>query len=234
MGKDSQGYRRLSRLKKVFTDEIPIRGYPTMEEAFSLLFIAKDFPEIYKVGPGKRPLPGTRKEIEAFLYLTFEILALLDLENKRTTGYDRLATVLHSDDTVVSLNYDTLLDSALVRRGWNPKTGYPARRRQWKSQMETKPKKCERYLSGVSLLKLHGSINWFVRSSYNSLSKVFESKPVRVTAPRRNDLAKHIWQTVSPIYGKISRAFSLAKLMEQSVQGFVFRRSIHCYWLLVN
>jgi hypothetical protein len=203
MGNDSQGYRRLSRLRKVFTDEIPIRGYPTMEEAFSLLFIAKDFPEIYKVGPGKRPLPGTRKEIEDFLYLTFEILALLDLENERTTGYDRLATVLRADDTVVSLNYDTLLDSALVRRGWNPKVGYRLGGDSRKIKWKPKQKDSERHLSGVSLLKLHGSINWFVRGSHNSLSKVFESKPVRVTAPRRNDFAKHIRQIVPPIYGKI-------------------------------
>lgn len=203
MGNNSQGWKRLGRLKKVFTDEIPIRGYPTMEEAFSLLFIAKDFPEIYRTGPGKRPLPGTRKEIEDFLYLTFEILALLDLENNGYTGYDRLASVLCSDDTVISLNYDTVLDSALVRRGWSPKTGYrldgDSRKVKWKSRH----KDSDDYLSGVSLLKLHGSINWFVRGSYSSLAKVFESKPVRVTAPRRNDLAKHIRQIVPPVYGKI-------------------------------
>jgi hypothetical protein len=203
MGPESPGSRRLARLKKVFTNEIPISGYPTMEEAFSVLYIAKDFPEIYKVGPGKRPLPGTRKEIEDFLYLTFEILALLDLENRGNTGYDRLASVLRSEDTVISLNYDTLLDSALVRRGWNPKTGYRlgggARKVEWKpSQIST-----DGHVSGVSLLKLHGSINWFVRGNYGSLSKIFGSKPVRVTAPRRNEIAKYIRQIVPPVYGKI-------------------------------
>ena len=42
----------------------------------------------------------------------------------KQTGYDRLATVLESDDVLISLNYDTMLDSALMRRGWSPKTGY--------------------------------------------------------------------------------------------------------------
>jgi hypothetical protein len=203
MGRESPGWRRLARLKKVFTDEIPVRGYPTMEEAFSLLYIAKDFPEIYKHGPGKKPLPGTRKEIEDFLYLTYEILALLDLANGENTGYDRLASVLSSEDTVISLNYDTLLDSALVRRGWNPKTGY--RLGGGNRKVEWKPRQNDSggHLSGVSLLKLHGSINWFVRGNYGSLSKIFGSKPVRVTAPRRNDIAKHIRQIVPPVYGKI-------------------------------
>ena len=73
-GKGSLDGSRLARLKRVFKEEIPIRGLPTMEEAFSLLYIAKDFPEIYKKGPGKKPTAGSRKEIEDFLYLTFDIL----------------------------------------------------------------------------------------------------------------------------------------------------------------
>jgi hypothetical protein len=203
MGSSSAEAKRLARLKNVFKEEIPVRGDPTMEEAFSLLYIAKDFPEIYKTGPGKKPLPGNRREIEDFLCLTFDILALLDLRSHEQTGYDRLANVLRSSDTIISLNYDTLLDSALVRRGWDPKIGY--RLGGGPKKVEWKPNQSvhDGQLSGVSLLKLHGSINWFVRGNYPALSKVFASKPVRITAPRRNEIGKHIRQIVPPIYGKI-------------------------------
>ena len=123
-GKSSVDATRLAMLKRVFTEEIPVKGLPTMEEAFSLLYIVKDFPEIYRKRPGKKQVPGNLKEIDDFLYLTFDILALLDRNKEHETGYDRLAGKLGPDDTIISLNYDTLLDSALVRRGWDPKNGY--------------------------------------------------------------------------------------------------------------
>lgn len=202
-GKSSVDAKRLDRLKRVFKEEIPVKALPTMEEAFSLLYIAKDFPEIYRKGPGKKPVPGNRKEIDDFLYLTFDILALLDRDKERESGYDRLAGKLGPDDTIISLNYDTLLDSALVRHGWNPKKGY--RLGGGKRKVEWGPDQTDdtTHLDGVSLLKLHGSINWFVRGSYTGLSKVFSSKPVLVSGPRRNEISGHIRQIVPPIYGKI-------------------------------
>lgn len=57
-------------------------------------------------------------------------------------------------------------------------------------------------MSNVRLLKLHGSVNWFVRGSYSRLSRVFDNKPTMVTKPRRNERAGHIRQIVPPIFGK--------------------------------
>ena len=36
-------------------------------------------------------------------------------------------------------------------------------------------------LKNVSLLKLHGSLNWWVRSANSKLSDVFSKKPAAVT-----------------------------------------------------
>jgi len=217
-GKDSVDAGRLARLKRVFKDEIPVKGLPTMEEAFSLLYIAKDFPEIYRKGPGKKPAPGNRKEIEDFLYLTFDILALLGRHADDETGYDRLARKLGSDDTIISLNYDTLLDSSLAQRGWSPKNGY--RLGGGKRKVEWEPDQTDNKtpLAGVSLLKLHGSINWFVRGSYAGLSKVFSSKPVLVSSPRRNEIKGRIRQIVPPIYGKIFEHGHWRKLWTNAFQ----------------
>lgn len=202
-GESSAHNRRLTRLSKVFKDEIPLKGVPTMEEAFSLLYIAKDFPDIYKTGPGKKPAAGNRKEIEDFLRLTFAILRDLDSETSGSTRYDTLTTKLGSDDTIISLNYDTLLDSALVRHGWDPRRGYGLPGGKSKIKWLPMANGDHPDLSQVRLLKVHGSVNWFVRGSYANLSKAFESKPVLVTGPRRNEKQGYIRQIVPPIYGKI-------------------------------
>jgi hypothetical protein len=53
------------------------------------------------------------------------------------------------------------------------------------------------------LLKLHGSLNWWVRGSPSKLSNVFSKKPVAVTPPRRNEKSGWIRQIIPPIYGKV-------------------------------
>ena len=200
-GKNSAPEQRLKRLRRVFTRDMPAKGTPTMEEAFSLLYVAKDFPEIFNRGRGRQPIAGERKEISDFLHLLFPILALLDQGNNHKTAYDRLASLLTNGDTLITLNYDTMLDSALHRRGWDPKKGYAiggntARKVKWKRDNSAGQ------ILDVQLLKLHGSMNWFVGGEVTNLKKVFTSKPVRITKPRTNELAKHIRQIAPPIYGK--------------------------------
>src|SRR5262249_54895578 len=119
-GPHSFARRRLNRLHQVFRRDLPFKGTPTMEDAFSMLYVAKDFPEIYSTRRGPKPIAGARQEITDFLRLLFPVLSLLDRQNHPANGYDRLAQVLENGDTILTLNYDTLLDSALHRRGWDP------------------------------------------------------------------------------------------------------------------
>src|SRR6266446_1426809 len=201
-GVRSAAQRRLSRLRQIFKRDLPLKGLPTMEEAFSLLYVAKDFPDIYNRGRGRRRVAGVRKEIDDFLRILFPVLCLLDRQNQNQTGYDRLATALRVGDTILTLNYDTLLDSALHRRGWDPTRGYGiagAQKVDWpiiKLPDDQVPLK-------IDLIKLHGSMNWFVRGNTSNLKKVFSSKPVRITQPRINELSDHIRQIAPPIYAKI-------------------------------
>jgi hypothetical protein len=201
-GKTSEDAKRLDRLKKVFKEVIPFKGHPNMEEAFSLLYIAKDFPDIYKTGHSRKKSAGAQREIEDFLRLTFSILSAIDKHAPLNNGYTRLVEKLSSNDTLISLNYDTVLDSALTRYGWDPKIGYGLgggkRKVEWKPARGSKKLDIE----GVRLLKLHGSVNWYVRGSYADLSKVLTSKPVFVSGPRKNEVKGHIRQIIPPIYGK--------------------------------
>jgi SIR2-like domain len=202
-GRHSAAQRRLSRLRVTFKRDLPVKGLPTMEDAFSLLYVAKSFPDIYNRGRGRPRLVGVPKEIDDFLHLLFPVLSMLDRNNDNETGYDRLAACLRKGDTILTLNYDTLLDTALHRRGWDPRKGYGISLTQnnvrWLKQA---PPKNQSALQ-VNLIKLHGSMNWFVRGSTSNLTKVFSSKPVRITQPRINEISKHIRQIAPPIYAKI-------------------------------
>ncbi len=205
---DKDGFRtRYERIRQAFQDEFPTRGrWPIgMEEAFSLLYVSKDFPEIYGTGQGRRRQAGSRIEIEDFLRLTFAILATIEANSKSKTLYDGLVSKLGPEDCLITLNYDTLLDSALVRSGWDPNMGYGlrggARKVRWR--MEKPPSSAQ--LRDVRLLKLHGSLNWYVRGSFRDLSAVFQKKPSEVLIaerPRTNETNGFIRQIVPPIYGK--------------------------------
>jgi hypothetical protein len=175
-----------------------------MEEAFSLLYVSKDFPEIY-VRRGRPREAGTRREIEDFLRLTFGILSAIETGVSHQNLYSQLVSHLQPQDTLLTLNYDTLLDSALIEAGWDPAKGYGllggARKIEWKRQ---KPA-LSPALAGVKLLKLHGSLNWYVRGSFEKLSRVFEAKPSKVVIsarPRTNEIDGLVRQIVPPIYGK--------------------------------
>ncbi len=218
-GKNSPTARRLRRIERAFEDEIPFDRVPTMEEAFSLLYTAKDLPEIYKTGPGRKPAAGFRQEIEDFLRLTSSILTTLDRLAPTPTGYDRLAGKLSGDDVVITLNYDTMLDSALVRKGWDPRKGYRLTGGSSKIKWLPTPTEETADVANVSLLKLHGSENWFVRGSYSDLGRVFDNKPVRITPPRGSDIDGHIRQIVPPLYGKLFRHAHWRKLWSEAFQA---------------
>jgi hypothetical protein len=176
-----------------------------METAFSLLYISKDFPKIFSGAAGRPRQAGTRVEIEDFLKLTFSLLNTIAVGALRKNLYTKLVTKLEPKDTIITLNYDTVLDGALLSSGWDPIKGYGLsggpQKFKWKM---TRPAPSP-YLANVKLLKLHGSLNWLVRGRYAEVQKVFEAKPTRVVLSNSlgsNEVAGFIRQIIPPIYGK--------------------------------
>jgi len=204
---DDRGARaRYNRIRKVFREEFPTRGkWPIpMEDAFSLLYVSKDFPEIYG-RRGRRRQPGTRREIDDFLRLTFGILSDIELRAPQTNLYKDLVSRLEAEDTIITLNYDTLLDTALINAGWDPAKGYGLMGGSQKIRWTRKKPVASPTLATVKLLKLHGSLNWYVRGSIGSLSKIFAGKPSKVIIserPRTNEFKKFVRQIIPPIFGK--------------------------------
>jgi hypothetical protein len=217
---------QLQRVKRVFKEEFPTRGkWPLpMETAFSLLYVSKDFPEIYARKGGRRRKPGAREEIGDFLRLTFGILSSIEARAADDNLYAQLVSSLEPKDTLITLNYDTLLDSALVRSGWDPTKGYDllgsSKKFTWSMpKPERRPS-----LSGVRLLKLHGSLNWYITGSYDRLNKVFDAKPSKVVIsrePRMNQFANRIRQIVPPIYGKFFNNPHWRRLWERAYESLV-------------
>jgi len=199
--KGSTATAKLRRLRHVFKTELPLGRDLTLEQAFSLLYVAKDFPEVFRIRPGRKPVAGQSGEIYDFLDLLFGVLHELDRQADET-GYDRLVGALESGDSILTLNYDTCLDSALYRAGWDPKTGYKLTGGQQKCAWLQNTIGGRKPLKNVTLLKLHGSLNWWVRSTNSKLSDVFSKKPAMVTPPRGNAKAGYLRQIVPPIHGK--------------------------------
>ncbi|MGB6484986.1 MAG: SIR2 family protein [Candidatus Acidiferrales bacterium] len=199
-----------------------------METAFSLLYVSKDFPEIYAKGAGRRRKAGTRTEIEDFLRLTFGVLTEIGLKAPVENLYSSLTRHLESSDTVVTLNYDTVLDTALMRSGWPPGKGYCViGGRNKLSGSIANAGACER-LSGVKLLKLHGSLNWFVRGSDAELAHVFESKPNQIVIgeTRRRERTGLIRQIIPPIYGKFFKHSHWQTLWEHAYEAILKAEAI--------
>jgi hypothetical protein len=76
--------------------------------------------------------------------------------------YIEFVSTISNTDTIVTFNWDTLLDRVLHEcTDWNPDTGYGVRfryvlDRKWRKQQEYKVE------NPIKYLKLHGSTNWLV------------------------------------------------------------------------
>jgi len=79
--------------------------------------------------------------------------------------YDKFIRLLSAEDTVITLNYDLLLDAALLRsRRWNQSTGYGLAFTGIAGLNETIALVPRTEASALAYLKLHGSMHWLLES----------------------------------------------------------------------
>ena len=77
-------------------------------------------------------------------------------------------------------------------------------------------------LAGVKLLKLHGSLNWYVRGSFEHLADVFEKKPSKVviSKPPRTKRDEWIRAPDDPAdLRQVLRAQTLADSLDRGPRG---------------
>lgn len=231
--------KAFERLRKFIEDEVGIKGIsspkegkkgkhlPTMEEVFNVLFISKDLPEIFHKGRGRKRTKGFRPEVRDFLTLLIKVFRYVQLHSNNRDNirhYDLLVKAVCPNDVVMTLNYDTLIDNALVAAGWNPKTGYgfPAK---VSFEPNTKPKDKDQSTRNILLLKPHGSFNWFAKGSFENLEKALESRPVsevqiaklpRAYESRYKRLVRFF---IPPLYSKFFRNKFWSKLWVKTYQA---------------
>src|ERR1043166_6718211 len=139
---------------------------PRMEELFTQLEALEEFHSNLRITPG----PRVRKygdQLSKFVEIRSTFFRHLFVDNANQTRtceyHDSLAQALNADDTIISFNYDCLMDGALARHGgrsWDPATGYcldvTGNSVPWSSVTgRGRPAK-----NPIQVLKLHGSLNW--------------------------------------------------------------------------
>ncbi len=141
--RDPEDYEDLRRSVKFFYPETNMsdpRSYPNFEEFLSMLEISRDFQEDSDV------YPGATKNFNRYYNRTLSILChtITTLQNdvnyKDESHLKKFVESLTSDDTIISFNWDTLIER----------------------QAERIKKRIDIYghQGLTSLIKLHGSLSW--------------------------------------------------------------------------
>lgn len=158
------------------TDNLDHAHFPTFEEILGLLEIALNREESFKdysLAPGNPQIQRTRND------LIFLIAIILDKKlHKMATHHEKLISRIKNENrlprtTFVSLNYDILIDNALIALSQDFDLDYGVeftnfkKRDDWKKPIHNKT---------VSLYKLHGSLNWLYCPTCISLTLTPEEK----------------------------------------------------------
>lgn len=186
---------------------LTMEGFLTQVEHLSHVF------EDYKL-PGK-PAKNLYLEMRSsFLQVLAAVLDEAVGRDEKCVYHRRLVKSLTPDDTVLSFNYDWLMDSSLREHGenkWNPRIGYAvgvykdANCKYWACKKNGKPQFSS---ESVRLLKMHGSMNWFPVSPDRKHPKVrlrqrwwhqngklnFEIVPPEWNKPIRSGIYKQLWR----------------------------------------
>jgi hypothetical protein len=174
LGQEDSAQRLLQFLEEEFGD-IEL----SMEAFYSQVHLHDQFVGDFPKGKGRR-----RRYEWARRYFLRVIPPLfgLTLGSDRCIWHDRLVAALVPGDTVVSFNYDCLVDHSLrdvAKRSWDPGSGYGVDARgslkAWRDHSGT-----GRFpVKPIQLLKLHGSMNWGVDADgrLHLLTDPYDSRP---------------------------------------------------------
>jgi hypothetical protein len=196
------------------------------------------YPKIYpqsSVELGQLGRRGFRREIADFLSLLVSLLRFVQASSNFPDDVDHhlsLARALVADDTVVSLNYDTLIDNALLVSGWDPSTGYGFNTGRSLKYGDVRRPAIRR--REVVLLKPHGSLNWFARGSLQSLEDVLARRtPSHILmslVPRAYNIASQgmVRLFIPPLYAKFFANPFWRALWEEA-----FARTVNAEMLLI-
>jgi SIR2-like protein len=174
-----------------FGEELDI----SMEKFFTQIESLDNFHETLKISRGPRVKRYGRvlTEFTAAVATVFDLLQGLTPTKLATCKYhEALARTLYSGDSILSFNYDCIIDNALrsaAGKRWNAQTSYgyaAVNFTNWhdhsgKGRLSQTP---------IQLLKLHGSLNWD-RNHGNRLR--LRNSPYEAANRARNEIVPPVW-----------------------------------------
>jgi len=214
----------LSGLIKQTTDTFGRNFALSMEGFFTMVEQLSNVNEDYK-GRGRPPANEYKQMHDQFLQVLAAVLDETVTREPTCSYHSRLVQAMSREDTILSFNYDWLIDHTLKTHGrskWNPKMGYgvPVYRKGkvgkgtefWAYHEKTTL--APQYPQGtITLLKMHGSMNWFpvpttVRRGKEVVSKLrlrerwwhqqgklkFEIAPPEWNKPIRSGVYRLVWR----------------------------------------
>lgn len=175
---------------------------PRMEELFTQLEALDEFHTNLQIQVGPR-VKKYGQQLGKFVETTSTFFhhVFVDANNNlRTCDYhDQLAKALNADDTIISFNYDCLMDGALARNGgrsWSAKNGYgldvAGNLDPWDSVVAGPGR---RAANPIRLLKLHGSLNWDRANPALPTTTTIQLRadPYAATARSKSEIVPPVW-----------------------------------------
>jgi hypothetical protein len=146
--------------RQKYGDELEL----SMETFFSETEYTAKFLSDIRVDRG-RPAQQYNKALDNFY------AALAALLNHSASGqcqyHDKLALALRAGDSVLSFNYDCIMDNALRVGGgsrWDPSRGYGFEVLEGAEYWRPGAVRGRKTATPIQLLKMHGSVNWDIRN----------------------------------------------------------------------
>lgn len=215
-------------------DDLNSVVFPTFEEALGMLELARNRQEAFKGFYSNANKNNIDHIIEDLIYLMAEVLKeTLTISNKyHMKLIDHLKHGgLLSQCCFVSLNYDILIDNALItaRDVCDMDYGVDFMNFEYKSRYDYENWDRPNYKRSVKLLKLHGSLNWLYCPVCNKIKITPKSKTVVKLAyiekdeECRCDICKGRFAPIliPPTYYKNMANYYIASIWAQAEQAIM-------------
>lgn len=185
---------------KFVKSEFSVSPMPKMEELFTQLEALDAFHSNLKIAPGpivKRYKYYLDRYVE--MIARYFSLVFVDRAKKHRSckSHESLAACLHTEDSIISFNYDCLIDEALRRKGgkkWQADKGYKvpiSSGKEWSGDAGgpgAPPK------ASINLLKLHGSLNWNRSAGTGTQAAInLRKDPYEHTPRHKSEVIPPVW-----------------------------------------
>lgn len=186
----------LSRLVEFARNEFGVSERLAMEPFFTQLESLNEFHATLKVDRGRR-VRQYEQHLERFSgYLASTFRALRSICTGATVEceyHKQLASALRSGDSILSYNYDCIIDSALksnAAKRWSALTGYGVQVRDGAEHWHDHSGPGRIAKESIRLLKVHGSLNWS-RDDDGNVS--LRSDPYEDGSRSRDEVVPPVW-----------------------------------------